>query len=105
MGTVFVPLNVSPAGSEPTLKLVGELLAAMVYVLIAVPAVPLSVIALVMTGVPSAGSTTNVTEKLLVAPLDVSEMVPLDVPAVVGVPLIRPVAALIEIPAGRPVAP
>ena len=68
----------------------------------AVPAVPLALVELVMTG--GAGATVRVKVALPVPPLLVALRVTVEVPAVVGVPEIRPELVFTDKPAGKPVA-
>jgi hypothetical protein len=69
----------------------------------AIPTVPLAVVALVIAG----GATATVTVRVAfpVPPAFVALSVTVEVPAVVGVPEIAPVAVFTVRPAGNPVAP
>jgi len=73
-------------------------------VLIAVPAVRLSVVALEILGVPAAALIAIEIAALLTSPFEVIETVPTAVPEAVGEPVIRPEDALMAKPAGKPVA-
>ena len=66
------------------------------------PAVPLALVELVMTG--GAGATVRVKVALPVPPLLVALKVTAELPAAVGVPEIRPEVVLTDKPAGKPVA-
>jgi len=83
--------TVSPEGNPLAPKLVGLLLAVMVYGN-ATPCLPLAVRELVMTGV--AGLIVTVSALVPVPPAFVAVMLPLNGPAVVGVPENAPVALL-----------
>ena len=69
------------------------------------PAVPVALVALVITGVLAAAAIVIEMPALLVCPPDVTETVPTTVPGVVGVPVIKPEEALMTKPDGRPDAP
>lgn len=100
--TPVVVLTLNPAGKPVALKLVGPLLAVMVYGLIATPLTPIAVVELVMTGVARLMVTVTVAvpvPEALVAPTTTGKT-----PAVVGVPVMAPVLELILNPAGKPVA-
>jgi hypothetical protein len=98
----FVVFNVKPAGNPVAPKLVGVLLAVIWYEK-ATPTVPLSLVALVMTGTPKIVSVSVAVPvpRLLVALIDTVDAPP----APVGVPEITPVLVLTVRPAGNPVAP
>ncbi len=67
---------------------------------------PFALAALVITGVATgAGAIETVNVALPVPPVLVALKVTEELPAAVGVPLIKPVAVLIERPAGKFVAP
>ena len=93
--------TVKPAGNAVVLKLVGLLVAVIVYEN-ATPTWPLAVRGLVMTG--AAGLTVMPSVALPVPPALVALIVTLYVPAVVGVPEIKPVVVFTLKPAGRPLA-
>ena len=95
-------LTVRPAGNPVALKLVGLLVAVIWYVKAALP-VPVALEALVMTGAP-ASLTVRVKVAVPVPLALVALRVTVDVPAVVGVPEIRPEELLTLSPAGKPVA-
>ena len=63
----------------------------------------MAVVGLLITG--AGGAMVRVSVAFPVPPLLVALSVTVEVPAVVGVPEINPVAVLTETPAGRPVAP
>ena len=67
--------------------------------------VPLAVVALVIAEAAAEAAMVMLMAALLVAPPEVTETLPVNVPAVVGVPVIWPVEALITRPPGSPVAP
>ena len=67
-----------------------------------IPTVPLAVPALVITG--AGGLIVRVRALVPVPPAFVALRVIFEVPMVVGVPEIRPVAVLIDRPAGKPAA-
>lgn len=95
-------LTLNPVGSPVALKLVGELVAVIEYVLIAVPFVPAAVFKLVMTGF---GRLTVKVRVAVPAPFALeAPIVTVELPAVVGVPVIAPEAVLTLNPAGNPSA-
>ena len=69
-----------------------------------VPSRPEAVLALVITGATFAAATVMVRVAVPVPVEFVADSVTVAVPAAVGVPLMAPVSALIDRPAGRPVA-
>ena len=96
--TPVVLLMVSPDGNPVAPKLVGELVAVMVYVK-ALPVTPPAVVGLVMTGAGVLMRTVLVCWAFEV-PL-AAWMVKPNVPAVVGVPFSTPDVALSASPGGR----
>jgi hypothetical protein len=107
--TVGVPViapvlvfTLNPTGKPVALKLVGLLLAVILYVN-ATPVAPLAVVGLVITG--GGGLMVNVRVLVPVPPALVALTVTDEVPAVVGVPEITPVPVLTLNPPGNPVAP
>ena len=95
-------LTLNPAGNPVALKLVGVLLAVIVYPLNDVPVVANAVDPLVMTGLGL--FTVNVRFNVPVPPVFVALSATVVVPVVVGVPVIAPEVVLTESPAGRLVA-
>lgn len=96
-------LMLSPPGKPGAVKVVGELVAAIWYGVIAVPTVPLTALPLVMTGM--AGKIVNVTGLVPgVGFALVAVTIALNVPIDVGVPVITPVPATTLSPGGKPVA-
>lgn len=94
----------NPGGSAPTLKLVGVLLAVRVNEK-AVPTVPGALAPLVIAEVPVAGLIVMMMVAVAFNPAEsVTVTEPVEVPAVVGVPVMSPEVALMARPAGRPVA-
>jgi len=69
----------------------------------AVPALPFAEVLLVIVG--AVAKTEIVRVPLPVPPALVALIATVDIPALLGVPLITPVAVLIVSPAGRPLAP
>jgi hypothetical protein len=64
-----------------------------------------AVVPLDITGALAAAAIVMLIVALFTTPPDVIETVPLNVPAAVGVPVIKPELELIASPPGRPVAP
>jgi hypothetical protein len=98
----LVLLTDNPPGNPVAPKLVGVFVAVIWYEN-AVPTVPLAVVALVITGAPTAIVSVRVAWPAPLALVALS--VTVEVPAAVGVPEINPLVVLTDNPAGNPVAP
>jgi hypothetical protein len=98
-------LRTRPAGSGLAVKLVGEPVAVMVYVVNTVPTVPGAVVALVMTGAMPAAAIVMVTVAGLLVPIAFVAVSETTVAAAaVGVPVMAPVDELRTRPAGSGLA-
>ena len=100
--TPVVVFRLKPAGNPVAPKLVGVLVAVIVYEN-DTSITPLAPVALVMTG--SADPMVRLSDAVPLPALFVAVSVTVEVPAVVGVPLMTPVAVFTLKPAGSPLAP